>query len=41
MYTQKINETPLDFAQAIKEDIKNSKEEGVLKCVILITILVK
>ena len=33
MHTQKINETPLDFAEAIKEDIKSSKDEGVLKCV--------
>lgn len=31
MHTQKINETPLDFAEAIKEDIKSSKDEGVLK----------
>lgn len=33
MNTQKIDETPLDFAQAIIEDIKSSKEDGVLKCV--------
>ena len=24
MHTQKISETPLDFAEAIKEDIKSS-----------------
>lgn len=33
MHTQKISETPLDFAEAIKEDIKSSKYDGVLKCV--------
>ena len=33
MHTQKISETPLDFAEAIKEDIKSSKDDGVLKCV--------
>ena len=34
MHTQKISETPLDFAEAIKEDIKSSKDDGVLKCVL-------
>ena len=29
MHTQKISETPLDFAEAIKEDIKSSKDDGV------------
>lgn len=29
----KIDDTPLDFAEAIIEDIKSSKEDGVLKCV--------
>ena len=29
MHTQKISETPLDFAEAIKEDIKRSKDDGV------------
>lgn len=33
MKTQKINETPLDFADTIINDIKSSKEDGVLKCV--------
>ena len=33
MHTQKISETPLDFVEAIKEDIKSSKDDGVLKCV--------
>jgi len=30
---QKITDTPTDFAEKIIEDVKNSKEEGVLKCV--------
>ena len=28
MHTQKINETPLDFAEAIKEDIKRAGPVG-------------
>ena len=50
MHTQKISETPLDFAEAIKEDIKSSKDDvfsaecvlqHVLQHVIPIIILVK
>ena len=33
MHTQKISETPLDFADAIKEVINSSIDDGVLKCV--------
>ncbi len=33
MTTQKITDSPIDFAEKIIEDVKNSKEEGVLKCV--------
>ncbi len=33
MNTQRIDETPLDFAQDIIDDIKSSREDGVLKCV--------
>ena len=30
---QKITDSPIDFAEKIIEDVKNSKEDGVLKCV--------
>ena len=30
---QKITDSPIDFAEEIIEDVKNSKEDGVLKCV--------
>ena len=30
---QKITDSPIDFAEEIIRDVKNSKEEGVLKCV--------
>jgi heterodisulfide reductase subunit C len=30
---QKITDSPIDFAVEIINDVKNSKEEGVLKCV--------
>lgn len=30
---QKITDHPIDFAEKIINDVKNSKEEGVLKCV--------
>ena len=30
---QKITDSPIDFAEQIIRDVKNSKEEGVLKCV--------
>ena len=30
---QKITDSPIDFAEQIIEDVKNSKDEGVLKCV--------
>ena len=30
---QKITDTPIDFAEDIIKDVKNSKDEGVLKCV--------
>ena len=30
---QKITDSPIDFAEQIIEDVKNSKEDGVLKCV--------
>ncbi len=33
MTTQRITDSPIDFAEKIIEDVKNSKEEGVLKCV--------
>jgi heterodisulfide reductase subunit C len=33
MTTQKITDSPIDFAEKIIEDVKNSKEDGVLKCV--------
>ena len=33
MTTQKINDSPIDFAEKIITDVKNSKEDGVLKCV--------
>ena len=33
MTTQKITDSPIDFAEKIICDVKNSKEEGVLKCV--------
>ena len=30
---QKITDSPIEFAEEIIEDVKNSKEDGVLKCV--------
>ena len=33
MSKQNIDDTPIDFAEEIIRDVKNSKEEGVLKCV--------
>ena len=33
MNTQRIDDEPLDFAETIINDIKSSKDEGVLKCV--------
>ena len=30
---QKISDSPINFAEKIIEDVKNSKDEGVLKCV--------
>lgn len=30
---QKITDSPIDFAEKIIEDVKNSKDDGVLKCV--------
>ena len=33
MTTQKISDSPIDFAEKIIRDVKNSKEDGVLKCV--------
>ena len=30
---QKITDSPIEFAEQIIEDVKNSKDEGVLKCV--------
>ena len=30
---QNIDDSPIDFAEKIIRDVKNSKEEGVLKCV--------
>ena len=33
MTTQKITDSPIDFAERIIRDVKNSKDEGVLKCV--------
>ena len=30
---QKITDSPIDFAEDIIEDVKNSKDDGVLKCV--------
>ena len=30
---QKITDSPIDFAEQIIDDVKNSKDEGVLKCV--------
>lgn len=30
---QKISDSPIDFAEQIIQDVKNSKEDGVLKCV--------
>ena len=30
---QKLTDSPIDFAEKIIEDVKNSKEDGVLKCV--------
>lgn len=33
MTTQRINDSPIDFAEKIIRDVKNSKEDGVLKCV--------
>lgn len=33
MQSQKINENPLEFVEEIEENIKSSKEDGVLKCV--------
>jgi len=33
MTTQKITDSPIDFAEKIIEDVKNSKDDGVLKCV--------
>jgi heterodisulfide reductase subunit C len=32
-FKQKIEDSPIDFAIKIINDVKNSKEEGVLKCV--------
>ena len=32
-YQQKITDSPIDFAEEIINDVKNSKDEGVLKCV--------
>ena len=33
MSKQNIDDSPIDFAERIIHDVKNSKEEGVLKCV--------
>lgn len=33
MTTQKISDSPIDFAERIIEDVKNSKDDGVLRCV--------
>ncbi|MBR2557906.1 MAG: 4Fe-4S dicluster domain-containing protein [Methanobrevibacter sp.] len=33
MSKQNIDDSPIDFAEQIIHDVKNSKEEGVLKCV--------
>ena len=33
MTTQKITDSPIDFAERIIRDVKNSKDERVLKCV--------
>lgn len=33
MTTQRIEDSPIDFAEKIIRDVKNSKEDGVLKCV--------
>lgn len=33
MSKQNIDDSPIDFAEHIIRDVKNSKEEGVLKCV--------
>ena len=33
MTTQKITDSPIDFAEKIIEGVKNSKDDGVLKCV--------
>ena len=33
MTTQKITDSPIDFAERIIGDVKNSRDEGVLKCV--------
>ena len=33
MSKQNIDDSPIDFAEQIIRDVKNSKEEGVLKCV--------
>lgn len=33
MTTQKITDSPIDFAERIIADVKNSRDEGVLKCV--------
>lgn len=33
MTTQRIDDSPIDFAEKIIRDVKNSKEDGVLKCV--------
>ena len=33
MTTQKISDSPIDFAEKIIRDVKNSKDDGVLKCV--------
>ena len=30
---QKITDSPIDFAEKIIEDVNNSKDDGVLKCV--------
>lgn len=30
---QKISDSPIDFAEEIIDDVKNSKDDGVLKCV--------
>ena len=30
---QKITDSPIDFAEQVIDDVKNSKEDGVLKCV--------